>query len=109
MCLLRTIRNYFIVSMLFFMLAACKKEKQFSVPQSLIDSYSSYCDQECKPQLNRVDLNGVDYISLEWSGASCPVQVKKFFRTDGFEVSLNQTYNELLYNAHFREVAWKCD
>ena len=98
-----------VCSLLFF---SCKKDKGVTVPQPLINGFSQECSNDCKPQLYRVELNGVDYIGLSYVPGGCDSgKAKRFFHKEGgTEIYyIEQRYNELYTSGRFVELLWSCN
>jgi hypothetical protein len=95
-----------ILIALSLVLISCKKEDD-DVPQSLIDFYSAYCDQHCKPQLRLLQLDNDAYYGIDWSPTCSYPTAKLFFYKDGRDVEIDK-YEQLLHNGQYKEVIWQC-
>lgn len=100
-------RVFLAVSVIIF--AGCKKDNKITAPQQAISVYSADCNEICKPQMHRVDLNGNDYIGVLWiSDAGCS-DARVFYHKDGRVVDDLELSNKLRMEGNFKEVIWKCD
>ena len=103
--------NKLILIVFTLLLFSCKKDKATTVPQSLIDEFSQECNSECKPQLHRVELNGVDYIGVYWAPTGCDsLRLRRYFHKElGTEIFLFEPRYSELNRGRVAEVLWSCN
>jgi hypothetical protein len=90
---------------------ACKKH-HYTVPQSLIDYYSStYCayGMTCVVKIRLVKLGKDSYYGDDYEGG-CPNLIsQRFYYEDGTEVDhLSELHDRLWHNGEFKQVLWQC-
>lgn len=89
---------------------SCKKNgDSVTVPQSIIDQLSSACSSDsCKPKINRVDLDGIDYLGVYFN-APCSNYTPGYYHKSGVAVDYPSTlYYDLSHKGQFKETLWEC-
>ena len=91
-------------------LFSCKKD--YHIPASLIDSYTSYnlCDSDCAAQIWLVSYNDDEYFGSKLGGIGvCPdINVTEFYFTDGSKVESSDLFNKLIHEGKYERILWQC-